>query len=290
MTNKFQIGLIELQSLVDRQLDKYLPKENKDPKIIHRAMRYSIFSGGKRIRPILTIESSRISGGVLKDAMPAACAIELVHTYSLIHDDLPSMDNDDYRRGRPTCHKKYGEANAILAGDALLTLAFQVLAEEINPKISASVIRELASSIGAKGMVGGQALDIQFKKNSPSVAPLRRNLGMKLTRKFQKTLEHINCLKTAKLFEASAKIGAITAGATRAQTSALAKYGNFLGMAFQVIDDMIDNEGYAAILGMDKAYKYSRFLTKSAKASLGIFSEKAAALSQMAEYISERKR
>jgi len=274
MKNKFQIDLVELQNLIDRQLDKYLPKENEDPRIIHKAMRYSVFSGGKRIRPILTIESSKISGGILKDVMPAACAVELVHTYSLIHDDLPSMDNDDYRRGRPTCHKKYGEAYAILAGDALLTLAFQILAEGIAPKISANVIRELANSIGVKGMVGGQAIDINLKD----------------VIKDRKTLDHINCLKTAKLFEVSAKMGAIIAGATRLETSALAKYGNLLGMAFQVIDDMIDSEGYAEALGIDKTYKYSRFLTKRAKASLGIFAEKADALNRIAEYISERKR
>lgn len=274
MTNKSQIDLVELQSLIDRQLDRYLPKESEDPKIIHKTMRYSVFSGGKRIRPILTIESSKISGGVLKNAMPAACAIELVHTYSLIHDDLPSMDNDDYRRGRPTCHKKYGEANAILAGDALLTLAFQILSGEIDPKISVNIIRELADSIGTRGMVGGQAIDI----------------GLKDVIKDRDTLDRINCLKTAKLFEASAKIGAIAAGATKAETNALARYGNFLGMAFQVIDDMIDNEGYSEALGMDRTYKYSRFLTKSAKTSLKIFGKKADTLSRIADYVSERKR
>ena len=273
MTSKPQKYLAKSASLVDRHLDSCLPKENEKPKSIHKAMRYSVFSGGKRIRPILTLESAKVFGAKSKEAIIAACAVELVHTYSLIHDDLPSMDDDDYRRGKPSCHKRFTEATAVLAGDALLTLAFGLIAEKISPRVSADVSRELADSIGTKGMIGGQALDVELKD----------------VLKERKALDEINCLKTARLFRASTKIGAILAGAGKKETVLIGRYGTYLGMAFQVVDDMIDDEGYAQALGAKRAHVYCEDFTKKAKDSLSVFGKKADRLKEIADYISGRK-
>ncbi|MBI5144342.1 MAG: polyprenyl synthetase family protein, partial [Candidatus Omnitrophica bacterium] len=191
--------LKNLKDRIDKSLDEYLPSEKAYPKAIHWAMRYSVFSGGKRMRPILAIESCKVCKGRLKDVLPAACAIELIHTYSLIHDDLPAMDDDDYRRGRPTSHKVFGEANAILAGDALLALAFNIIAKEANGRRGLEVIRELSEAIGTRGMVGGQIVDLEFKNKKLD----------------KKTLNYINRFKTSRLFEASTKIGAIAAQSSK---------------------------------------------------------------------------
>ena len=207
---------------IDSHLKRYLPKGDD---IIKKAMRYSVLSGGKRIRPLLALEASRICGGNVKDVVHVACAIEFIHTYSLIHDDLPAMDNDDLRRGKPTCHKVFGEANAILAGDALLTLAFNVIARHTRPKMGAVIIREIAQAIGDDGMVGGQALDLEFHK-----------------KKNRTILRKMNLLKTAKLFEVSAKAGALSAGASAAKTKALQKFGLYFGLSFQAVDDHLDRE------------------------------------------------
>lgn len=263
----------ELRNLVDRYLDKYLPKESEEPKIIHKAMRYSVFSGGKRLRPILVIESSKACRGRLKDALPVACAVELVHTYSLIHDDLPSMDDDDYRRGKPSCHKKFGEANAILAGDGLLTLAFNIISKREDSKVTAGVVMELSESIGTKGMVGGQVIDLEFKNRD----------------KNKNILHNINRLKTSKLFEASAKLGGITAGAAKKELSALGRYGASLGMAFQIVDDIIDGEDYVRLFGTDEAARDSEALIRRAKAALNIFGKKAKRLEEIADGTSYRK-
>ena len=273
MTGKTKEYLKKLASLVDRHIDRYLPGSGEEPKSVHRAMRYSVFSGGKRIRPILTLESAKLFGAKPKDAIVAASAVELVHTYSLIHDDLPSMDDDDYRRGKPSCHKRFTEATAVLAGDALLTHAFGLIAEKLNPKVSAGVSRELAYFIGTRGMIGGQALDIELKD----------------VLKDRKTLDEINYLKTAMLFHVSMKMGAIVAGAAKLETALIGRYGTYLGMAFQVADDVIDNEGYAEALGVKKAYAYCEFLTKKAKDSLSVFGKKADRLKEIADHISGRK-
>ncbi|MCM8760540.1 MAG: polyprenyl synthetase family protein [Candidatus Omnitrophica bacterium] len=261
--------------LIDKALDRILPKESAEPRTLHKAMRYSVFTGGKRIRPIIVIESAKACGRKnSKGVLAAACAIELVHSYSLIHDDLPCMDNDDYRRGKPTCHRVFGEANAVLAGDALLTLAFKVIAESLPAESAVAAIRKLSSAIGSFGMVGGQAMDIA-KTKYRSVA---------------RVLNTINTLKTAKLFEASAAIGAISAGADGRRRRALASYGLSVGIAFQIADDIIDGEGYARIVGHEKARRDCEALVLEAKASIASLGLSASVLKAIADYIGVRRR
>lgn len=257
-----------LRKAIDRNLDKYLPAGGKKD-ILSRAMRHSVFSGGKRIRPIFTIESCVACGGGASRAMPTACAIEFAHTYSLIHDDLPSMDDDDYRRGKPACHKAFGEANAILAGDGLLTLAFNILSKEPDPKKGAAAIRELSEAIGHRGMVAGQALDLETKGK----------------RKNAEEAREINLLKTAKLFEASAKMGGIAAGAPRREIDALASFGLLTGMAFQAIDDIMDRERPASGAVMAETLEECVSLTEKAKGYLKAFGRPARALMETADLI-----
>ncbi|HPM42862.1 MAG TPA: polyprenyl synthetase family protein [Candidatus Omnitrophota bacterium] len=257
---------------IERELDRYLPSASTEPKLIHKAMRYSVFSGGKRIRPVIVIASCLACGGRIKDAMPAALAVEFVHTYSLIHDDLPSMDDDDYRRGKPTCHKVFGEANAILAGDSLLTLAFGVMAQGLEPKRGIPAIAELSEAIGTKGMAGGQVLDIAYHDR----------------KKNKILLDRINYLKTARFFEASAKLGAITAGAPSRMIRAMAKYGSMLGMEFQIVDDCLDRDGYVGIMGLQDSKREGRLYTEKAKQALNIFGKKAVFLKEFAENLSKR--
>ena len=252
---------MNLINLIDQNLNKILPSAEKEPRTLHEAMRYSVFSGGKRIRPVILIEAAQACGGSARKAVAAACAIELIHTYSLIHDDLPSMDDDDYRRGKPSCHKKFGEANAILAGDALLTLAFKVLASEYAPKLSVAMAEELASAIGSEGMAGGQALDIEDNKD----------------------LKKINHLKTAKLFEASAVLGALSASAPAKEREALRKYGFNSGMAFQAVDDIIDGENKFS-------YKDTELWGASAKAALKVFGSKAGRLKEIIDHVLLQKK
>lgn len=246
---------------INRNLEKYLPRGDG---VIKKAMRYSVLSGGKRIRPILLIESYSLFGGQIKDAMPIACAIEFIHTYSLIHDDLPAMDDDDLRRGKEACHKVFGEANAILAGDALLTLAFNIMAKYTKPEIGLDIIKEISAAIGADGMVGGQALDLGFKKQ----------------RTDKNTLKKINLLKTAKLFEASAKSGAILAGAGSKEANALKKFGLYFGMSFQAVDDHLDGE--------TDVREGAFLLIEKAKKELKIFGKKADRLKKIADYAVKR--
>ena len=231
--------LAQQQKLVDTHLHHLAPPETQPPQTIHRAMRYSLFAGGKRIRPILCLEAARASGDDPGAAhFTAACALEFIHTYSLIHDDLPALDNDDYRRGKLTCHKVFGDAMAILAGDALLTLAFQVLAAiDTTPAISAdrksSMIAELATAAGTVGgMIAGQVADLEGEGQPPS-APL----------------ETIHRAKTGALLRASLRLGAICAGAGDAHYQALSCYGEHIGLAFQIVDDILDVEESSAALG-----------------------------------------
>lgn len=250
-------------SAVEKALKKYLP-EGKG--VVGKAMRYSVMSGGKRIRPILTLEASKISGGSFKTAIAAACAVEFVHTYSLIHDDLPAMDDDDFRRGRKTCHKKFGEANAILAGDALLTLAFYILSESKGLKRKMEIIRELSSSAGIDGMILGQAMDMEFKNKQ----------------KDRRVSRKISLLKTAALFSASAKIGALTAGAGMDKVKALGRFGERFGLAFQTVDDCLDNEG--GDIGEAKR------LIASGVRELAVFGKRAGILRELAEYSVKRSK
>lgn len=246
---------------VEKNLNKYLPSPAN---ALKKAMRYSVLSGGKRIRPIITIESAKICGGSVKNAMPVACAIEFMHAYSLIHDDLPAMDNDDFRRGKPSCHKAFGEAIAILAGDALLTLAFNIIAKNARPEIGLAVIRDVSDAIGVNGMAGGQALDLEFQKN----------------RKSKKFLNKINSLKTARLFEVSAKAGALTAGATQRQAKALQEFGFFFGMSFQAVDDRLDGE--------NARRNEAECFSAKAKQKLKIFGKKADRLKDISDHILRR--
>ncbi len=232
--------LAQQQERIDAHLDRLVPPETQAPETIHRAMRYSLFAGGKRIRPILCLEAARAAGADPGAAhFTAACSLELIHTYSLIHDDLPALDNDDYRRGKPTSHKVFGEAMAILAGDSLLTLAFDALAAiDTSAGVSADrkvrMIAELATAAGTVGgMIAGQVADLEGEGQPPS-APL---------------LESIHRAKTGALLRASLRLGAICAGAEEPQYLALSGYGEHIGLAFQIVDDILDVEESSEALG-----------------------------------------
>ena len=228
--------LAEKKAIVETTLNDILPPEDMKPELIHKAMRYSVFAGGKRLRPILLMASAEAIGGTGSHVLPAACAMEMIHTYSLIHDDLPAMDDDDYRRGRLTNHKVFGEAMAILAGDALLTLAFHTLtlcAETFPLDRVNRVISEISAAAGSLGMVGGQVADLEAE-------------GKVLTRE---ELEFINSNKTGALFVASVRSGAILAGASDRELETLTAYGRHLGLAFQIKDDILDITGDSAKMG-----------------------------------------
>src|SRR5512136_877011 len=221
--------LKERCTLVDEALGRYLPSEDDLPRSLHKSMRYSVFAGGKRVRPILLLAACEAAGGDIGMAMPAACAMEMIHTYSLIHDDLPAMDDDDFRRGNPTNHKVFGEAIAILAGDALLTEAFVLMS---NPEYARSgdaervlpVIREIAHCAGSHGMVGGQVVDMESEgKNDIDLA----------------TVLYIHTHKTGALIKAAVKAGALLGGADEAGLNAMTKYGEAIGLAFQIADDIL---------------------------------------------------
>ena len=228
--------LQERKALIDAALDKFLPSQEDIPATIHQAMRYSVFAGGKRLRPILVMAAAEAVGGASANVLPAACALEMIHTYSLIHDDLPAMDDDDFRRGKPTNHKVFGEAMAVLAGDALLTHAFFVLsrlsgsapADKIN-----LVMEEMAKASGTFGMVGGQVADLQSE-------------GKEVSRE---ELHYIHSHKTAALFIASVRSGGILSNASDRQLEILTAYARHLGLAFQIIDDILDITGDTITLG-----------------------------------------
>ncbi len=224
------------QQRIDAALSRWLPPETEDPVTIHRAMRYSLFAGGKRIRPLLAIAAADAIADAPVGIESAACALELIHTYSLIHDDLPALDNDDLRRGRPTCHKVFGDAMAILAGDALLTLAFELMSKlDCTPaERRVEMVRELATAAGTVGgMIGGQVNDLEGEGKIPT-APL---------------LTSIHRAKTGALLRASVRIGAIYAGADAQQLASLTSFGERIGLAFQIVDDVLDVEQSSAALG-----------------------------------------
>jgi geranylgeranyl diphosphate synthase type II len=225
------------RATVDAALERVLPPESAPPTSIHRAMRYSVLAPGKRLRPILVMAGAEAVGGCAADVLDAACALELIHAYSLIHDDLPAMDDDDYRRGRLTNHKVFGEALAILAGDALLTLAFRLVAVNAArvaaPAIVGAVVAEVADAAGTDGMVGGQVVDIESE--GKTISP--------------EMLDYIHLHKTAALIRASLRIGALLGGARAEQVEAVSRAGEALGLAFQIVDDILDVEGSLAELG-----------------------------------------
>src|SRR5215471_16230337 len=219
--------LREGQNLTDAALERLLPAATQHPASIHQAMRHSVFAGGKRLRPILCLEAARMIRGSLPAGVEdVGAALEMLHTYSLIHDDLPALDNDDLRRGRPTCHKAFGEATAILAGDALQTQAYEVLAQLQCPaEARVAIIREIAHATGTiDGMIGGQVVDLEAEHKKPDLA----------------TLEYIHRSKTAALITASVVSGGLYAGATEAQIARLRNYGQSIGLAFQIVDDVLD--------------------------------------------------
>src|SRR5487761_180475 len=223
------------QALIEEALERLLPPEATPPGTIHQAMRYSVFAGGKRIRPILCCEAARLFSSELHAAVIAGCALEFIHTYSLIHDDLPALDNDDLRRGKPTCHKKFGVAMAILAGDGLLTLAFETLAKvNLDPARRMRIIAEIGAAAGTvSGMVGGQVADIEAEGKPVDAAGL----------------EYIHRSKTAALIRASIVAGALAGGASDEDVERLRRFGEAIGWAFQVVDDILDVEESSAALG-----------------------------------------
>lgn len=260
-------------------LAKYVPDTSTYPAEIHRAMYYSLFPGGKRFRPVLVIASAETVGGTRQLVLPTACAIELIHTYSLIHDDLPAIDNDDYRRGKLTTHRKFGEAIAILTGDALLTHALLLITKNAQKnKVSSAtalrIIQEVVNAIGSRGMIGGQTLDIRRKK--------------KYTRK---EIEYIHTHKTGALMTVSVRAGAILAGANPAQLHNLTEYGKNLGLAFQIADDVADagsekdSPSYAACFGKEAAVARVRELIDKANTKLTSFGAKGKHLQQIAELV-----
>jgi len=232
----FRDYLNEQQKLIDCELDRLVPAESIPPATIHRAMRYSLFAGGKRIRPLLCLAAADAVSDTIDGAVTAASTLEFIHTYSLIHDDLPALDNDDYRRGKLTCHKVFGDAMAILAGDALLTLAFQVLSAGLKVSDHQRVLLAAELSIASgtvSGMIGGQVADLEGEGRPPNAA----------------LLESIHRAKTGALLRASVRMGAIYAGATPGQLTALSDFGEHIGLAFQMIDDILDVEESSEALG-----------------------------------------
>jgi geranylgeranyl diphosphate synthase type II len=279
---------------VDAALDAFLPKAKERPATIHAAMRYSVFAGGKRLRPVLCLAAAEACGGEISNALAPACAVELMHTYSLVHDDLPAMDDDDLRRGRPTCHKVYGEGIAVLCGDALLTESFIVLAKTLATKRygAREFITELAETGGSRKLIGGQVMDLEGE-------------GKNLTKR---DLVRIHEAKTAALLTSSLRLGGMTANASPAKLEALTKFGHALGLAFQVIDDILDvtqstevlgktagkdeaveKSTYPSILGLDASRKEAARLTKAAMDALTPFGKKGVRLREIAEYLLKRE-
>jgi geranylgeranyl diphosphate synthase type II len=282
--------------LVDAALDRLLPPETARPPGLHKAMRYSIFAGGKRLRPILAMAAAEAAGARPETVLDEACSLELIHTYTLIHDDLPAMDNDDFRRGMPTSHKVFGEAVAILAGDALQTQAFGLLARahtslRHSPERLLEVIGMLAGACGSQGVIGGQVVDIESEGRPVSL----------------EMLDYIHAHKTGKLIHAAVMLGAILGGATQARQADLSLYGEAIGLAFQITDDILDvvstseqlgktagkdaqagKATYPILLGMEEARRMQRHYFELSLAALASYDDKAEPLRQIARVIVER--
>jgi len=284
------------QALTDAALERLLPAATQRPASIHQAMRHSVFAGGKRLRPILCMEAGHMVSGSLPSGIEElGAALEMLHTYSLIHDDLPALDNDDLRRGRPTCHKVYGEAIAILAGDALQTQAYEVLSRLRCPAESrVRIIEEIAHGTGTiDGMIGGQVVDLEAEHTKPDLA----------------MLEYIHRSKTAALIGASVVSGGLYAGANDAAVGKLQSFGLSIGLAFQIVDDVLDvtqtseqlgktagkdtaaeKATYPALFGVDESLKKAGVLVDSALASLDSFGTRADVLKHLARFLVERKK
>ncbi|WP_145277421.1 polyprenyl synthetase family protein [Tautonia plasticadhaerens] len=291
--------LADARRRVDAALDRYVPGDDDPgadcPPRLAQAMRHSLLGGGKRLRPILALMAAEAVGAEPDVALPAACALEMVHTYSLIHDDLPAMDDDDLRRGRPTCHRAFDEATAILAGDALQALAFEVIARDLSPaEAAARCCLELAVASGPIGMVGGQMADLQAEHRTDATAP---------------ALEAIHRRKTGALLRAGLRMGAIAAGAAEAELDALDRYGRGVGLAFQIVDDLLDVQGdetklgkrvgkdsglgkwtYPGLLGVDGSRRRARQVAEDAVSALEPLGDRAARLRALALDLLERDR
>jgi len=285
----------EQAQLIDNVLGRWVPAESENPEVIHKAMRYSLFAGGKRIRPILTIAAARTVMDSPEGVENAAATLELIHTYSLIHDDLPALDNDDLRRGRPTCHKVFGESIAILAGDALLTLAFEVLSRlrGISAECIVRLVAELAKASGTVGgMIGGQVNDMQGEGKEPTAA----------------LLDSIHRAKTGALLRASVRMGAAYARASEEELRALSAFGEHAGLAFQIVDDLLDIESpsealgktagkdqaqqkitFPAVYGLSRSREMAEEQRQKAHAALHRFGSRADRLRQIADFIVQRK-
>lgn len=279
---------------VNAALDRFLPSEKTKPATIHKAMRYSLFAGGKRMRPALVLAAAQACGGKEADAMPLACAVECIHTYSLIHDDLPAMDNDDYRRGKLTNHKVFGEGIAVLAGDALLTQAFEIAAQAKGwPRYShRDLVLEIARASGSLQLIAGQVADLEGEGKKTSTAQLK----------------YIHERKTSALLCCSARLGGMSANCSAAQLKALTDFGYHVGLAFQVIDDILDvtqtseklgktagkdtkaqKATYPSIVGLERSRKIATQLTDKAFAALQLFKGRAVALEALAEFLLRRE-
>ncbi|MGC2353348.1 MAG: polyprenyl synthetase family protein [Candidatus Udaeobacter sp.] len=287
--------LVSRQKLIERALDRYLPKANTKPATLHRAMRYSLLAGGKRLRPILCLAAAEACGGKIGNALPVACALECIHTYSLVHDDLPSMDDDDFRRGRPTCHKIFGDGIAILAGDALLTIAFEIVskAKPTSRYDTSILLREIAVAAGSQKLIAGQVADLEAEGKN-----VKRD-----------QLQFIHENKTAAILRSSVRLGAMSANADARKLSAITRFGQRLGLAFQIIDDILDvtqtseilgksagkdvaakKATYPAVIGLEKSRTEARRLTRQAHNALSVFrSSDAEPLHALANYLLERE-
>jgi geranylgeranyl diphosphate synthase, type II len=287
--------LVTRQKLIDRALDGYLPKAKTRPVTLHKAMRYSLFAGGKRLRPILCLAAAEACHGNVNDALPLACALECIHTYSLVHDDLPSMDNDDFRRGRPTCHKVFGDGIAVLAGDALLTIAFEIVSKtKRSSRYDVSILlREIAVAAGSLKLIAGQVADLEAE-------------GKNVNRQ---QLQFIHENKTAAILKTSVRLGAMSANANSRKLSSITTFGQRLGLAFQIIDDILDvtqtseilgksagkdvaakKATYPAVIGLEKSRAEAQRLTRQAHNALSVFSSTdAEPLRALANYLLERE-
>lgn len=294
---KFMQELEKRKEYIDSCLKQYLTGKDAHPPVIHEAMHYAVFNGGKRLRPIMVLEGARLAGGSGESAVPIACALEMIHSYSLVHDDLPAMDNDELRRGKPTCHIVFGEANAILTGDALLTGAFAVMTEAAElPGVKLTnlvqVIREMADCAGSQGMVGGQVIDLESEGKDIDY----------------ETLKTLHSLKTGKLFQVALRSGAIIGDMNQEGLEAVDEYAKNFGLAFQITDDILDISGnqellgkptgsdarngkttYPGLFGLDKSREMAEACVEACIRSLQNFGSEADFLRQLAYFTLMRK-
>jgi len=272
-----------LARLIERALNEALPPAEGTPAVLQRAMRYCVFSRGKRFRPLLCLGACEAVGGSVRQALPTACAIELIHTYSLVHDDLPAMDNAAQRRGKPSCHRQFGEATAILVGDALLTRAFELVSHNGTPRVL-EILRTIGQASGTTGLIGGQLLDLQFEVRPPRRA---RRAGRGSSKFEVRQLEEIAKRKTAALITASVVVGGLVGRARSSALNRLRRFGQHLGLAFQLVDDVHDGDGLVRLVGPAEVRQKADGLLEQAKRDMLPFGKRAAILLELAEWLSQ---